>query len=210
MSTKEERNLSTVSGSTNNAANNIAVLAEETVGPGVLLAAAEIEEIVDRAEETSISILGTAHGRDRSVVGNVVSGNQLGVRDVSDISIEGVDPRAEVGVLATVNQTENDTLAVRVTGQERNVRSVLACSEATGVVGETSDLVNDGREPGIVRRIPVGSLNVVDALGAKAVELTNTGTATDVGSDNVKTLVERGDGRARLSVSTHLDGTDEP
>jgi hypothetical protein len=210
ISTEKEGDLSAVGGSANNAADDVAVFAEETVGPSALLGAAKVDKVVDRAEEAGISILSTAHSRDRSVVRNVVSSNQLLVRDMGDISIEGVDPRAEVGVLATVDQTENHTLAVGVTGQERNVRSVIASSEATSVVGEASDLVNDRREPRIVGRVEISGLNVVDALSAKAVKLTNTSTTTNVGSDNVKTLVERGDSRTRLSVSAHLDGTDKP
>jgi hypothetical protein len=210
VSTKEEGDLGAVGGSANDAADDVAVFAEETVSPSALLGATEVNEVIDRAEEASVSILGTAHSRDRSVVGNVVSSNQLLVRDMSDISIEGVDPGAEVGVLATVNQTEDDTLTIGVTGQERNVRGVVASSEATGIVREASDLVNDGREPGIIRLVKVGSLNVVDALGAKAVKLTNTSTAANIGSDDIKTLIERGDSRARLSVSAHLDGTDKP
>jgi hypothetical protein len=210
VSTEEEGDLSAVGGSANNAADNVAVFAEEAVGPSALLGTTEVNEVVDRAEEAGVSVLSTAHGRDGSVVRNVVSSNQLLIRNVGNISIEGVDPRAEVGVLATIDQTKDDALAIRITGQERDVRSVLASSKATGVVREASDLVNDRREPGIETRVKACSLDIVDALGAKAVKLTNTSTTTDIGGDNVKTLVERGDSRARLGVSTHLDGTDEP
>lgn len=90
------------------------------------------------------------------------------------------------------------------------MRSVLSGSESGRVVGESSDVVDDGGEPRVVGGVEVSRLESVDIDITEAVELTLTSRAADFLCDGIKSLIDGGVGWAGDGISAHLDGTLEP
>jgi hypothetical protein len=204
----EERNLSTVGRSSVGGSNNIVVLAEEAVDPGLLLLTSHVEEVVNGTVEASITILDTAAKRLGGVVVRVVGLDQRLVGDMSAISIEGVDPRAEVAVLSAVDEAEDGALSIGGTSQHGNMGRIVASSKTGRVVGEAGDIINDGSEPGVESGVKVLGLEVKDVNVAETVELTVTtlGAANFLG-DGVKSLIDGSVSGAGHGVGAHLDGT---
>ncbi|KAI6765054.1 hypothetical protein HG531_012153 [Fusarium graminearum] len=180
--------LSSVGGS-----DDVIVGTKEAVNPGLLLLAAEIKEIIDRAVETGVTVLDTAAKRLAGKISRVVSRNEVSVGNVSAVSIKGVDPRAKVTVLSTVDKAEDGSLAVGSTSQQRDLRSVAAGSKTGGVVGESSNVVNNGGEPGVEGGVEVLGLEVKQVDVAETLELSVSGLgAANFLGDSIESLIDRG------------------
>src|SRR6478735_6022165 len=136
ITTMEERNLSTVGRSSVGGSNDVIVLAEEAVDPGLLLLTSHVEEIVNGAVEAGITVLDTAAERLGGVVVGVVCLDQRLIGDMSAIGIESVDPRAEVAVLSAVDEAEDGTLSVGGTSQHGDMGRIVSGSETGRVVRE--------------------------------------------------------------------------
>jgi hypothetical protein len=91
VTTVEEGDFGTVSGGSVRGSDNVVVGTEEAVHPSLLLLAAEVKEIVNGAVEAGIAVLSTAAEGLAGVVGRVVSLDKILIRNVSAISIKGVD-----------------------------------------------------------------------------------------------------------------------
>lgn len=73
-------------------AHDVVVGAEEAVYPGVLLGAAHLEKVVDRAIESCVAILGAAAEGVAGEVEAGVSGDESAIGDVGDVGVKSVDP----------------------------------------------------------------------------------------------------------------------
>lgn len=208
VTTVEERNLGTVGRSSVGGSNNVVVLAEEAVDPGLLLLTSHVEEVVNRAVEASITVLDTTAERLGGVVVGVVGLDQRLIGDMSAISIEGVDPRTEVAVLSTVDEAEDGALSIGGTSQHGDMGRIVSGSETGGVVREAGDIVNDGSEPSVEGGVKVLGLEVKDVLAAETVELSVTalGAANFLGH-GVKSLIDGSVSGAGHGVGAHLDST---
>lgn len=208
ITTVEERNLGTVGRSSVGGSNNVVVLAKEAVDPGLLLLTSHVEEVVNGTVEASITVLNAAAERLGGVVVGVVGLDQRLIGDMSAISIEGVDPRAEVAVLSTVDEAEDGALSIGGTSQHGDMGRIVSGSETGRVVREAGDAVNDGSEPSVEGGVEVLGLEVKDVLATETVELSVTALgATNFLSDGVESLIDGSVSGAGHGVSTHLDGT---
>lgn len=210
ITTVEERNLSTVGRSSVGGSNDVIVLAEEAVDPGLLLLTSHVEEIVNGAVEAGITVLDTAAERLGGVVVGVVCLDQRLIGDMSAIGIESVDPRAKVAILSAVDEAEDGTLSVGGTSQHGDMGRIVSGSETGRVVREAGDIVNNGSEPSVEGGVEVLGLEVKDVLVAETVELTVAalGAANFLG-DSVKSLINGSVSGAGHGVGAHLDGTFE-
>src|SRR5690242_16047669 len=100
---------------------------------------------------------------------------------MSGIGIKGVDPCFEVCVLCSVYKGEDGTLAIGVTSQKRYMRGILASCKSTMIVLVSCDIVNSRREPSVVRRIELLSLEVVEVNRPQTLQLTSTRRTADLG-----------------------------
>jgi hypothetical protein len=208
IATVEERNLSAMGRSSVGGSNNIVILAEEAVDPCLLVLTSHVEEVVNGAVEAGIAVLDTAAERLGGIVIGVVRLDQRLIRNMSTISIEGVDPRAEVAVLSAVDETKDGALSIGGTSQHRDMGRVVSGSEAGRVVGEAGDIINDGSEPSVEGGVEVLGFEVKDVLAAEAVKLTVTALgATNFLGDGIKSLINGSVSGAGHGVGTHLDGT---
>lgn len=126
IATKEEWDLGAVSWGRYGKRNDVGVVAHEAIGPGALLLASHIDKVVNRAEESSIAVLSTAHCGDTFKISRIVCGLENIIRNVRGVSIETVDPGIEVGIFIAVNEAEDRALFVCVSSEERNMRSVFS------------------------------------------------------------------------------------
>lgn len=207
----EEGDLSAMSRGCVGRPDNVVVGAEEAIDPSVLSSTAKVLEIVHGTVEAGIAVLGAAAQRFRLVVGGVVRVDQHRVFNMSTVSIEGVDPGAEVGVFGTVDNAEDRALAVGGTSQEGNMGRIFAGAEASSIVGVTGDVVDDWGEPGVEGRIEVGSLECIEVYLAQAVDLPVAASRTsNLGGHGIKGFVDGCISRARDGVGTHLYGALKP
>lgn len=188
-------------------ADDVVVSTKETVDPGVLSLASNIEEVVDRAVEASIAILSTAAKGFARIIGGLVGVEKQVVGNMSTVSVKGVDPRAKVAVLSAVNKAEDSSLSVGSASQQGNLRSIASSREALGVVGVSSDIIDDGSEPRVEGRVEVGSLEVVDVDVTKTLELAIALGATDLFGNSIEGLVDGSISRSRDGIGAHLDST---
>lgn len=208
VTTVEERNLGTVGRSSIRGSNNVVVLAEEAVDPCLLLLTSHVEDVVNGTVEASITVLDTAAERLGGIVVGVVGLDQRLIGDMSAISIEGVDPRAEVAVLSTIDEAEDGAFSIGGTSQHGDMGRIVSGSETGRVVREAGDIVNNGSEPSVEGGVEVLGLEVKDVLAAETVELSITalGAANFLG-DRVKSLINGSVSGAGHGVGAHLDGT---
>lgn len=68
--------------------DDVVVRTEEAIDPGVLLRAALVEEVVDRAVEAGVAVLGAAAEGIGGVVEARVGVDQGAVGDVGDVGVE--------------------------------------------------------------------------------------------------------------------------
>lgn len=195
-------------------ANDVVVVTEPTVHPGRLLVRTDVDQVVSGTEESSVSVRGTAHEGHRFIVRGVVGGQELVIRHVSHVGIEGVNPLGEIGVLTGVNHTEELALLVGVADNQGKRLGVVASSEARLVVREAGDVVHDRREPGVGGRIEVGRLDRVHIHFTKTIQGRVAGVTAECHTSgfNVPSHLSqgdagRGDGGSRLGIGGHFDRT---
>ena len=92
----EERHFGAVCRSGVGRTHDVVVCAEEAVGPGVLLGATNVEEVIYRTLKASVTILGTTAKSVGGVVEAGVGGDESAVGDVGDVGVECVDPFLKV------------------------------------------------------------------------------------------------------------------
>lgn len=88
----EEGHLGSVGGRSSWNTHDVVVGTEESVSPGVLHAAAHVEEVVHGALEPGVAILVATAERLAGIVRLRVGRNEGSVGDIGAVGIEGVDP----------------------------------------------------------------------------------------------------------------------
>lgn len=88
----EEGHLRSVGRRSSRNAHNVVISTEESISPGVLHAAAHVEEVVHGALEPGVAVLVATAERLAGIVGFGVGRKEVRVRDIGAVGIEGVDP----------------------------------------------------------------------------------------------------------------------